>query len=54
MRNLIILAIFVCGLFTANSQNAKGDWYVGTGDIANTAWTDWAVSPTLGYAVTDN
>tara|TARA_R110002020_G_scaffold146254_1_gene320810 strand:- start:391 stop:534 length:144 start_codon:yes stop_codon:yes gene_type:complete len=21
-------------------QNQKGDWYVGTGDIANTAWTD--------------
>ena len=54
MRNLIILAIFVCGMFTANSQNAKGDWYVGTGDVANTAWTDWAVSPTVGYGIMDN
>ena len=21
-------------------QNAKGDWYVGTGDIANVSWTE--------------
>ena len=34
--------------------NAKGDWYVGTGDIANVAWTEWSISPTVGYAVTDN
>ena len=32
----------------------KGDWYVGTGDIANTAWTEWSVAPTVGYGVTDN
>ena len=31
-----------------------GDWYVGTGDIANTAWTYWAVAPTVGYGVMDN
>ena len=36
-----------------NAQNAKGDWYVGTGDIADVAWTEWSVSPTLGYAVSD-
>ena len=45
------------GLFItvgAMAQNAKGDWYVGTGDIANVAWTEWAVSPTAGYAITDN
>ena len=35
-------------------QNQKGDWYVGTGDIANTAWTDWSLSPTIGYGVTDD
>ena len=34
-------------------QNQKGDWYVGTGDIANTAWTDWSLSPTIGYGVTE-
>jgi len=38
--------------FTANSQE-KGDWYVGTGDIANVAWTEWSVAPTLGYGVSD-
>jgi hypothetical protein len=35
------------------AQNAKGDWYVGTGDISNLAWTQWSVSPSLGYAFTD-
>ena len=45
------------GLFItagAIAQNAKGDWYVGTGDIANVAWTEWSISPTVGYAVTDD
>ena len=37
-----------------DTQNQKGDWYVGTGDIANTAWTDWSLSPTIGYGVTDD
>ena len=32
----------------------KGSWYVGTGDIANVAWTDWSVSPTVGYGIMDN
>ncbi len=45
------------GLFLtvgAIAQNAKGDWYIGTGDIANVAWTEWSISPTVGYAVTDD
>ena len=37
-----------------NAQNAKGDWYIGTGDIANKAWTEWSIAPTVGYGVTDN
>ena len=54
MKNFILtLALAALTTFGANAQNAKGDWYVGTGDIANVAWTDWAVSPTLGYGVTD-
>jgi len=36
-----------------NKVNTKGDWYVGTGDVANVAWTDWSVSPTLGYGISD-
>ena len=36
-----------------NAQNAKGDWYIGTGDIANVAWTEWSVAPTVGYAIAD-
>ena len=38
---------------STQAQNAKGDWYVGTGDIADVAWTEWSVSPTLGYGVSD-
>ena len=40
--------------YTTTAQNAKGDWYVGTGDIANVSWTDWAIQPTVGYGFTDN
>ena len=44
------------GLLVALGVNAqeKGDWYVGTGDIANTTWTEWSVSPTVGYGISDN
>ena len=38
---------------SVNAQN-QGDWYIGTGDIANTAWTEWSVAPTVGYGITDN
>ena len=54
MRKLILsLAL---GLLTVAGVNAqeKGDWYIGTGDIANTAWTEWSVSPTVGYGVTND
>jgi len=51
----IVLTMFLSALMVlgANAQ-AKGDWYVGTGDVANTAWTEWAVSPNVGYGLTDN
>jgi|TARA_R110000764_G_scaffold145882_1_gene233628 hypothetical protein len=39
---------------TQDEKGNKGDWYVGTGNIADLAWTQWSVSPTLGYGVTDN
>jgi hypothetical protein len=54
MRNLILTLALVCGfVFTSQAQNAKGDFYVGTGDITGVSWTDWAISPTVGYAFTD-
>ena len=53
MRNLILILALTCGLATSQAQNAKGNWYVGTGDIANVAWDQWAVSPSIGYAFTD-
>ena len=51
----IVLTMFLSTLIVlgANAQ-AKGDWYVGAGDVANTAWTEWSVAPTVGYGITDN
>jgi len=54
MKKLILSLALIVGIcISMNAQNAKGDWYVGTGDVANVAWTDWAISPTLGYGVSD-
>ena len=53
IRTLILTIALAFGLTTANAQTS-GDWYVGTGDVANTAWTEWSVSPTIGYGVMDN
>ena len=54
MKKLILS--LTLGLLTVAGVNAqeKGDWYIGTGDIANTAWTEWSVSPTVDYGVTDD
>ncbi|MBC8305348.1 MAG: hypothetical protein H8E55_57495 [Pelagibacterales bacterium] len=54
MRKLILTLALCIATLVGTQAQTKGDWYVGTGDIANTAWTDWAVSPTVGYGVTDN
>jgi hypothetical protein len=35
------------------SAQKQGDWYIGTGDVANKAWTEWSVAPTVGYGLTD-
>ena len=47
------MALALGTLATTNAQS-QGDWYVGTGDVSNVAWTEWAVSPTIGYGATDN
>ena len=47
-------ALAVLCIASVNAQNVKGDWYVGTGDIANVAWTEWSVAPSVGYAINDN
>ena len=54
MKNLILTIALVCGITFASQAQTKGDWYVGTGDVSNVAWTEWSVSPTVGYGVTDN
>tara|TARA_Y100000389_G_C17392824_1_gene480862 strand:+ start:892 stop:1320 length:429 start_codon:yes stop_codon:yes gene_type:complete len=54
MKNFILtLALMILVSVGANAQNVKGDWYVGTGDVADVSWTDLSISPTLGYGVTD-
>jgi len=50
---MMSFALTVLCAIGVNAQD-KGDWYVGTGDIANTAWTEWSVAPTVGYGLTDN
>ena len=51
----IVLTLFLSALFVlgVNGQE-KGDWYVGTGNVANKAWTEWSIAPTVGYGITDN
>ena len=53
MKNLILAGIFSLATLCGYSQT-KGDWYIGTGDIANVAWTEWSISPTIGYGVTND
>ena len=54
MKKLFLCLTLGLGLaFGVNAQE-KGDWYVGTGDVSGTAWTEWSVNPTVGYGVTDN
>jgi hypothetical protein len=53
MKN--VLMSFALAVLCAVSVNAqeKGNWYVGTGDIANVSWTEWSIAPTVGYGLTD-
>ena len=54
MKNVFMsFALAVLCAVSVNAQE-RGDWYIGTGDIANTAWTEWSVAPTVGYGITDN
>ena len=51
-KMLMSLTLAVLCAVGVNAQN-QGDWYIGTGDIANTAWTEWSIAPTVGYGLTD-
>jgi len=53
MKNVLMsFALAVLCTVSVNAQE-KGDWYIGAGDIANTAWTEWSVAPTVGYGITN-
>ena len=48
MKKVVMsLALSVLLVLGVNAQE-KGAWYIGAGDIANKAWTDWSVAPTVG------
>lgn len=53
MKKLFLILVLICGMTASQAQNTKGTWYVGTSDVVNVAWTDWAVTPTIGFAFTD-
>ena len=53
MNKLFLTIALVCGFVFTSQAQTKGDWYIGTGDIANTAWTEWSIAPTVGYAIAD-
>jgi len=54
MKNVLMsFAIAILCFVNVNAQE-KGNWYIGAGDIANTAWTEWSIAPMVGYGITDN
>jgi hypothetical protein len=54
MKNVLMsFAIAMLCFVNVNAQE-KGNWYIGAGDIANTAWTEWSIAPMVGYGITDN
>jgi hypothetical protein len=54
MKNVLMsFAIAILCMANVNAQE-KGNWYIGAGDIANTAWTEWSIAPMVGYGITDN
>tara|TARA_R110001583_G_scaffold25807_8_gene93404 strand:- start:7411 stop:7821 length:411 start_codon:yes stop_codon:yes gene_type:complete len=52
-KTILTICLIVATIVGAQAQT-KGDWYVGTGDISNVAWTEVALAPTVGYGVMDN
>ena len=54
MKNVLMsFAIAILCFVNVNAQE-RGNWYIGAGDIANTAWTEWSIAPMVGYGITDN
>jgi hypothetical protein len=54
MNRLFLTIALVCGFVFTSQAQEKGDWYIGTGDVAGVAWTEWSVSPSIGYGVTED
>jgi hypothetical protein len=54
MKKIVMsLALSILCIFGVNAQD-QSDIYIGTGNIANTAWTEWSIAPSIGYGITDN
>ena len=50
---ILTFALSLLVVVGVNAQNAKGDWYIGTGEVSNVAWTEWSIAPSIGYGVSD-
>ena len=50
---ILTFALSLLVVVGVNAQNAKGDWYLGTGEVSNVAWTEWSMAPSIGYGVSD-
>jgi hypothetical protein len=54
MNKLFLTIALVCGFVFTSQAQTKGDWYIGTGDVGGVSWTEWSVSPSIGYGVTND
>ena len=54
MKKLILTITLACMSVMATQAQTKGEWYIGTGDVSDVAWTELSVSPTVGYGITEN
>ena len=50
---ILTFALSLLVVVGVNAQNTKGDWYIGTGEVSNVAWTEWSIAPSIGYGVSD-
>ena len=54
MKKIVLSSLLsILFVFGINAQE-KGDWYIGSGNIADKAWTEWSINPSVGYGVTSN
>ena len=54
MKKFILMFATVCLIFSANAQTKKGTVLLGAGSqFSDAAWTDWNITPKIGYFIQD-